>query len=359
MTGVCPTGLGTDTAVAECTRFVARAGLQIAVRHEVRRWFRGARHAPPTVIVTLVGLALIGAQQVVAESGVAQASWHAAMNLFCGLAVLVGVQRHRPRRPNAWRALASGLALFALSNLGWAATEAGRAGVLGPALDAGAKLLAVVAFGAALLAFLHDGRLRCAPDMLLDGALVLTGSVLLLVQLGALTNPGNAGQATGVGLDSIGLLVLSVALFTVALRMVLASGGATFSMILLVIAAALVLLGQGLVVVTAPLEAPRWVDATWLLAAVLNAVAALHPSMTFEEAPAGLRRAYALTPARLAVIGMVLLVSPVVLWLTVLGAERQHYLVNLQLLAFGAITALGIAGAGDAGAEDDSGPLSG
>lgn len=312
----------------------------------------------PASIGALVGLALIAREQVAAP-GAAQASWHAAVTSFSGLAVLAGVQRHRPRRPRAWQALAAALLLFALSNLGWAATEAGRGGAIGPLMDSGAKLLGVVAFGGALLAFLQDGRLRCAPDMLLDGALVLTGSVLLLVQLGLLTNPGNAGQATGVGLDSIGLLVLSVALLTVAIRLVLTTGRRTFSMVLLVIAAALVLLGQGLAVIAAPLDAPRWVDATWLLAAVLNAVAALHPSMTFQEAPAERHRAYALTPARLAVIGIVLLASPVVLWLTVLGAERQHYLVNLQLLAFGAITALGIAGAGDVGAEDDSGPLSG
>lgn len=323
----------------------------------MRQDSRAARGVLPAGVGLLVGMALIGGEQLAAP-GAAQASWHAVVNTISGLAVLLGVRHHRPRRPQGWQALATALLLLALSNTGWAVTAAGLAPALGPQLDAGAKLLGVVAFGAALLSFLRDGRLRCAPDMLLDGALMITGSALLLVQLGVLSNPGNAGQATGIGLDSIGLLVLSVALLTVALRMVLTTGGSTFSMIALVIAAALVLLGQGLVVVAA-LQAPRWVDATWLLAAVLGGVAALHPSMAVELAVPGRARGRPPTPARLAVVGMVLLVSPVVLWLTVMGGERQRYLVSLQLLALGAITTLGIAGASDGTGEDDTGPLSG
>lgn len=299
----------------------------------------------------VVGFALLGAQLLTAD-GVPQAMSHAAVNIFVATGVFGGVILHRPRRPTAWYSLAVAFALFAVSNLGWAFAWAGS-GAWAQGVDVGAKMLAVVAIGYAVWHFLLDGRLSCSFHELLDGALVVVGSVLLLAQVALLADRTTMTSGSGQTISSTGLLILSAALVLVALRLLLRSraGRRNASMIMLAVASALVLLGQALVVLAAPAAAPRWVDAAWLLGALLNGVAALHPAMSGDEVPIPRVPAHRLTATRSVVISVLLLTGPVLLWLALVGTDNDHLVTTAQLVTLGAVTLLGVSVAGD---RDDS-----
>lgn len=311
-----------------------------------------AAPSPSRIVPSLLYL-LVGGAAIVVElrvpSGVPQALMHAAVNLSAVLAMWAGVSWHRPGRPWVWYLLMLAVSLFSLSNVFWAAQAAGLTGVMLAAADIGTRLLAVLALCGAAVALLRTERLRPAPMSVADGALVVTGTVLLFGQLAVFAQERVPRASLQSVVAPLALVILSLALFSLAARLI---SGATVSSALLVLAAALPPLGQAAIVLPPP-GAARWVDAAWLMASVLNGAAALCPSMAHEQTlRPGLGRARRLTPARLTVLTGALLITPVVLWLSVLASEWTGQLWTLHMLTLGALLVLGVGGA-DAAPDED------
>lgn len=214
---------------------------------------------------------------------------HAGINTSAVLVMGAGLLWHRPRHPLVWYLLILATALFAVSNLYWAAQAAGVYGGLLAGADMGTRLVAVLALCGVAAVLLRTERLRPPPLSVADGALVVTGTVLLFGQLAVLAQERVPRPSFGTIVAPLALLVLSLAMFSVAARLVTGPGRATVSSALLVLSAALLPLGQA-VILLPPAGAARWVDATWLTASILNGAAALYPSMASEEtARAGTR----------------------------------------------------------------------
>lgn len=308
------------------------------------------RRGQASRIFLVAGAALTVAATTV-PGGVPQAASHVALNAAATTAVLVGIGRHRPARPLGWWLLAAALAVYTVGNVSWAASAAGRGEAWASPVDFVAKLLAIVLIGGAVAAFLHEGRFRYDRRPLFNGALVGVSAVVLLGQLVLLV--GEPAASAEITAGSAALFALSVALLAVALRL-LGTAGRTASTVALVLAAALALLGQALVAASGG-AAPRWVDATWLLATTLIGTAALHPSINevrvTETAPA------LLIPTRFKILAGALLLGPFVLWLTVMADARATVLLTVQVMTLGAVTVLGIGSSDEVDPEDDGPPL--
>jgi hypothetical protein len=270
---------------------------------------------------------------VTVPDGVPQATGHALVNGLSAVAVVVGVRRNRPPNPLPWLAIAGSLTVFAITNVCWALWSADPGLPAVRAIDQGLKPIANLCFSAALFLFLRDGRLARQRSALVDGlfTVLAAGLVLLLWALIADDSPRSllvidqvapfalAGLATGLGVMGHRL----------------GRGHGSASMLALVVAATLVLAGLTLVTVLQPL-APRWVDATWLLASVLNAFAAVHPSAAWPA-----RAGTALSEPRTLVLGAALLTNPVLVWMSVVSRERELLVLSLTV---GGIAALALVG---------------
>lgn len=315
-----------------------------------RRW----RTAPSLLYLMVGGAAIVFELGV--PGGVPQALMHAGINTSAVLVMGAGLLWHRPRHPLVWYLLILATALFAVSNLYWAAQAAGVYGGLLAGADMGTRLVAVLALCGVAAVLLRTERLRPPPLSVADGALVVTGTVLLFGQLAVLAQERVPRPSFGTIVAPLALLVLSLAMFSVAARLVTGPGRATVSSALLVLSAALLPLGQA-VILLPPAGAARWVDATWLTASILNGAAALYPSMASEETARAERGlVHRLNPARLAVLTGALLVTPFVLWLSVLASEWRAQLWTLHILTLGALIVLGVGGA-EAAPDGEEGAL--
>jgi len=277
---------------------------------------------------------------VTAPEGTPQALGHAAVNGLSAAAALIGIVRNRPRKPWAWLGIALSLSIYAVTNLAWAAQAAGVSGTTAPYLDVVLKPVAFLMLSLSLFEFLRDGRLplpRAAP---VDGVLsLLAGGVVVLIWI--VLGLGDPGTLTLVNLLApVALVGLTVGFVVIGHRMSRDRGQVPASMLAVVAAAVLALLGMALVVLLHP-ATPRWVDGTWLLASVLNAAAALHPSMAWP-APAGSPRRVTLTPTRRLVLGAALLANPFVVWLSMVMQAGEALVLGLGVIGMAALAVVGM-----------------
>jgi len=288
----------------------------------------------------LAGGGVLVVLTVTAPGGAPQALGHAAVNGLSAAAVLTGIVRNRPRTPWAWLGLALSLSIYAVTNLAWAAQAAGVGGTTARYVDVVLKPLAFLMFSLSLFEFLRDGRLPLPRAALLDGLLSLfAGGMVLLVWI--VLGLGDPGTLTLVNLLApVALTGLTIGFVVIGHRMSRDRAQVPTSMLAVVAAAALALLGMALVVLLQP-AAPRWVDGTWLLASVLNGAAALHPSMAWP-APAGSPRRVTLTPTRRLVLGAALLANPFVVWLSTVMQAGEALVLALGVVGIGALAMVGI-----------------
>ena len=66
-----------------------------------------------------ISLALIGAYVAAAGHDLTQSIIYVCSNLAAAVAILVGIRRHRPKRPQGWYWLAAGQAAFLVGNVRW------------------------------------------------------------------------------------------------------------------------------------------------------------------------------------------------------------------------------------------------
>ncbi|MGY1755154.1 diguanylate cyclase domain-containing protein [Blastococcus sp. SYSU D01042] len=274
------------------------------------------QHAGAAVLVVavVVGLVPMGPWRPAAE-----------IVLF-GLGVAAArtaLRRHRTPLVVAWRGLALGLLLFALSGvaevLELSGVLPGPTGAAESALDIGAY--AALAVGA--LGVVRGGSRRRDRNAWLDTAtLLLAGGLAVLAVSGERANsPADIAEL------QLGAPVLTVVLLVVCVPLALSPGGRSMSSTALLVAAVLTVAGYGgrLVVGTALRDNPV-LDPLPLLAVAALVLAARHPDVALVGRRPGSEQQEAAT--RVLGLGAALLVSPALLLLWTLGHGGVGYLLG-------------------------------
>ncbi|TXR55579.1 diguanylate cyclase domain-containing protein [Quadrisphaera setariae] len=267
---------------------------------------------------TLAVLGVVGAVAFVVLAGpVGSIAWsgvpYSAVGLFCCVATVVGIRRHRPRHATAWWLIAASHAVWSAADTVYYLLAA--FGDL--TFPTSADWLYVLGYlplvvGAALL--VRRARPHGQLGAVVDGAVVATG--LLLVGWMLFVGPVVSSR----GEDLLGHLVggfylgADVLLVALAAHLVASSVRLSRSSWLALAAIALLLVGDATYVFGSVL--PGWaftaMSLGWLLSNVAWSAAALHPSMvdlSDREAPA----ATGMTPRRSGVLLVAVLLAPATL----------------------------------------------
>ncbi len=235
----------------------------------------------------------------------------------CAVAVAVGLRRHRPAVAGPWRAFGVGVGLWVLGEAIWCTLllvdgDLPDVSVADPAYLGGYLLMAVGLSG--MIRARRPGR---DTEGLVDG--IVLGIALLSVAWVFLIVPLSDPTATTAlsNLVALAYPLGDVVLLAVCGRLLLGVGRRSAAFWLLVggLLATLVADTAYAVVVAADLEYLVWLDALWIAGYALMGAAALSPTMADLVTP-GDRTSPALTRARLAMLGLALMVIPL---LQVLG----------------------------------------
>ncbi|SDS42943.1 diguanylate cyclase (GGDEF) domain-containing protein [Actinoplanes derwentensis] len=228
-------------------------------------------------------------------------AWHLVaypiIALSCVIAVVAGVRRHRPNQPAVWYSFAAGLGAWLANTVidqltataPWSQLSAGF-------LIAGYPLLGHALFG------LIRGRVRSGDRTTgIDAGIVATSLAVLFWTLVA-------------GDDSLSLLQLlvaagDIALFALISLLVTTPGAHTASYRLLLTALGLTVFSDVLLMIV-PFEPGGPADVIFVLANVLSAAAALHPSMRRLTVP--LPQPPGFVRPRLALLTAAILLAPIV-----------------------------------------------
>ncbi len=289
--------------------------------------------------VVAAGAAVLVAQLLVPDGGprsIAAVVIYAAITL----AVVAGLQLHRPAKPVAWRLIAVAMGFFTLDMVGWVMIELDTAVRLGEFIADTTRLVATLALAAAAAVFIVEHRAGTDRSVAGDTALILAGGGLMLWQWFLLVQgAGRADPLVAMGLPVV-LVGLAAVMGVIALRVVGVRRLSSPSMLLLVLGAAVAIGAQGALTITDTGSGPaRWTDATWLAAGLLVGAAALHPTMaTIPSRAQGWTR----VATRLVLLGAVLLANPAVVWLHLLDPDVDHGGVAAVAAAVGVITLIGL-----------------
>jgi signal transduction histidine kinase/CheY-like chemotaxis protein len=245
-------------------------------------------------------------------------------------ALVAGIRRHRPPEPRAWWLFAGGTALFIVGDAVWYVYE--LRGVEPPfpsvadiVYTAGYPLLV-----AAVVSFSRRSRVG-ALGGLLDSAIVGAGAGLVLFLLVFEPAADASGASSLARAVSVGYPVADAILLVAILHVYFASAVRGPSLRALVGAFAALLVadvGYGIDALGGSYFAGDWLDAGWLVAYVLSAFAALHPSMRVFSRER--RRPAQLTYRRLVAVGVAVLAIPLMM---VLAPERSHHGAELYVTA--------------------------
>lgn len=260
-------------------------------------------------IFLAAGLALTGAYFVV-PAGTPQSVVYDLVGVGSALAIALGVVLHRPATRLPWLLFAAGNLAFAVADVTWSlGVDSSVPSVsdwfyLGgyPVLAAGLVYLVVAAGGHRRAAALGDAAIVTVAFTLFQWTFVLDR-----ILTGGGSTVERAVDAAYPMMDVVLLAGFAGFFVTAAWR--------TPAFLLLVGSIGSMLLGDEIYGVSAAsYRSGDWVDAAWLLAYVLWAAAALHPSMRALSQPRRSRsRQLRISPVRIALLVAALLSSPVVL----------------------------------------------
>lgn len=195
------------------------------------------------------------------------------------VAVLVGLRRHRPSRPMAWRLLAVAIGAWLAGDLvffGWGPDQGW--GASAPAIAAYVVAYAAAFAGLTLLVG-SRGPARRAEGRI-DSAIVMAN--LAVVSWVAFVEPGLAAAAGSMSAAAVAVAypLANVLLLGVAVRLGIVSGGRVSARLLLVCVVLLAVTDAGMQVASAADGgASRALALGWVLSYVALGAAALHPSM--------------------------------------------------------------------------------
>ena len=279
----------------------------------------GHTHAPPRADSrTAIGVLLAAGLLVTHLAAPSQAVRYAAYTAVASLAAYglrQGVLRSRPHHPRGWRLLEVGLWLHAGYGLTLLAQVLRSATVLLIA-ESVVDNVAHLFMAAAAVRFLAIRRPGGDRDGLLDGAVVLLAGGLLLWQVHEQHDRLAPQVSLLPVLSAAAVALLMAAAVVVGVRLYV-TDRPPLAFPVLIVAAAVALVGNLVVVLTRPVAAPpRWVELLWLLGVLLAAAAAHLPGMQLLGEPEPAARERRVSPVRVVALGSGLLISPalVVLW---------------------------------------------
>jgi signal transduction histidine kinase len=254
-----------------------------------------------------------------------QAQLYSAIGLLCVAAIVLGVGRNRPVCPAGWYLIAAGQAATLLGDLLWYVHEF-RYGVAPPfpsPID-GVYLLTYPLMAGGVVMLIRSGSREQDDGSLIDGLIVATS--MGLPAWAFLISPYAYDQSLTVAeqLVSMAYPLMDIMLVAVAARVMLVRDPRAPAFGFLV-AGMLFWLGSDIAYAVLVFEgtyhAGHGIDAGWLLAYVVLAAAALHPSMRSLSAPSpeGEGR---ITGRRIVLLGAAALVGPCVLGVQELRGEQ-------------------------------------
>jgi hypothetical protein len=227
------------------------------------------------------------------------------------VAILIGLRRHRPARPGAWRLLAAGILLLAVGDIAYSWLEINDA-LTYPSIADGAYLASYVGIASAVFfLFRRSGGGRGA---LIDTAVfvVAGGLVLWALVIAPSLDPEASLFAVVVALAYPAMDLVLVAL---VVRLLMSSAQRPTSINLIAVALALFLAADVLFALQAVAGTYDHgvVDLGWLFGYTLWGTAALHPSMVRSIRQS--RVPAALTPGRLVLLAATAAIGPGLLFL--------------------------------------------
>lgn len=260
-----------------------------------------------------LGLSTTAAYFLLPTGGVAQALVFAALGVSCGVAVLLGVVRYRPRRALPWCLFAVGQLVFALGDGLFNFYElALRIEAPFPSPADGLYLAGYPALVVGLLVLLRQRSPGEEATSLMDAGIV-TMAVGTAAWVFLMAPYASDSTLTGPQqLISYAYPLMDAVLLGVAARLLLTSGWRSPSFRYLVLGLATLLVADityAFLTLSETYYSGGPVDAGWLLSYVFFGAAALHPSMgrVFEVVS---QRARRLTGQRVALLAGAALVAP-------------------------------------------------
>ena len=290
--------------------------------------------ATTRVVVCLV--AAIAVEQVVPSNGL-RATAYVIIEFSAGLVIFWGMRRNRPQAQLPWVLFGSALLLLGVSNIAWIVHFTGSVPYWMASMTAIAKVYALcsAAVGGAVL--LRRIAFQGSGHHWIDSAIVVTGTSLAIWQWWLVAQSDLESRRTTAP------LLLVIGTFTVgalAIRLLGSLKRSNVSLYLLLVAGALSAGAQTAGLLSAdPTDPARLVDAAWLGAAGLLALAAVHPSMTnLETSELGPRS----VTVQMTLLGSVLLFNPVLVWLHLISADANQRMITWIGLGMAVLTTLGV-----------------
>ncbi|MFD0516590.1 diguanylate cyclase domain-containing protein [Paractinoplanes durhamensis] len=245
-----------------------------------------------------------------------------ATGLAAGLLILVAVRLHRPARPAMWYLFAAGQILSVTGDFTWEYYEYVRHEEPYPSFADVFYVASYLPLIAGLFLLVRRGRGN--GGSLLDAAMVATG--LGLAMWVFVLHPVAAGESASTleRVISTAYPALDALLLTMLAGLFADPASRTPSTRLLGLAAMLLLVSD----VAFSVASLYWgydghlLDGGWMMAYVVWAAAALHPSMSAAAAPERPESANRVSPRRLAVLGGCSVLAPSLLFLPRIGADR-------------------------------------
>jgi signal transduction histidine kinase/ActR/RegA family two-component response regulator len=249
-----------------------------------------------------------------ATGTIAQSFAYLAMGIVACAAVVTGILVQRPARAAYLWVLALGLGFLAVGDAIFAGYDVVGLERPYPSAADAVYLAGYLSFGVAML-FLVRGRQRPSLSDVLDGAIVLCATALLLwfALIEAAARDTSVGVLSRV--VSSAYPALDVLLIAVLVQLLLAGGVRSASFRMIALGAATLLatdIVYGLQNLKGTYVEGAWLDAGWMIAVSLWGAAALHPSIRTLHLHGRLRET-SLTGRRLLLLAAATLVTPLVI----------------------------------------------
>ena len=254
--------------------------------------------------------------------GAVNALFYDIVGFLSAIAIVLAVRARRPANAAGWYCIAAGLALWMGGDFLWSLAEIRAVPIQYPSPSDALYMAGYVALIAGVVRLLPTGR-RDLSSLLDISIVVIAGAVVVWVFLAA-PYAGDSSLLFWEKVISLSYPLLDFALFAVVARFVLMAGRTSVSSTVFLAAASLVFVADlvyGIQLLDGSYVSGGLLDAGWLVAYVLFAVSAMHPSMsarTTTNPQAGSRM------SRLWVVGSALFLMPTILALLALLSMPLH-----------------------------------